>query len=202
MTPDGDTFYAENSEYNMKDVTSDTFEKVVKYLVGPNDPVFKTVVAPLGEIRDKFIDWLKACYEPRGRFVQFVMDKIDWDWPIFKEFIAPEGTEYPSWISSLVSDLNSDLANSVSVTRDTIDSVIKGEAQYINFIPTMIVDKEVDRVDTAESTKNVIGTVMIANNENALKKAMCIRAIHQTRWGYDKGVSTPISEKPKAVTNE
>lgn len=199
MTPDGDTFYAENSEYNMKDVTSDVFENVVKYLIGPNDKFFNPVVAPLGEIRDKFIEWLKAYYEPRQRFVQFVMDKVDWDWPIFKEFIAPEGVEYPSWISPLVSDLNSDLSNAVSVTRETIDSVIKGEGEYINFIPTLRVSTEVDRVDTAEATRNVIGTIMLANNENALKKAMCIRAIHQSRWGYDQGVEAPAEE---AISNE
>lgn len=195
MDPDGNRFYAESNDYNMKDVTPTVFENVIKYLVGPNDSNIETIVAPLGEIRDKFIAWLKDIYEPKERFVQFVMDKVEWDWPIFKEFIAPEGTEYPTWISPVVDDLNGDLANAITVSTGNIDATIKGEDAYKNFVSYMLADKNIDRNETAESIGNISGFIMIANNENALKKAMVTRSIHQSLWGYDKKI---IEE----VTNE
>lgn len=186
MDSDGDRFYGEITNYNMKNVTPYVFEHVIKNLLGDKkDAFFKTEVGTYDEIREKFITWVYEHYQPKDRFVQFVMDKVSWDWPILKEFISGNPDEYPDWMSHLVVDLNNDLANVVTVSKSTIDATIKGEDTFKNFVPNMIVEKEVDRIETTESIGNNSGIIMMADNDNALKKAMCIRAIHQSIWGYD-----------------
>ena len=66
----------------------------------------------------------------------------------------------------------------------------------------MLANNSVDRNDTAESIGNIIGIVMVANNSNALKKAMIIRSIHQSLWGYDKVIVKETPEVKEEVTNE
>jgi hypothetical protein len=183
IAPDGDTFYAESTDYEMKYVDTDVFINVVKNLVG-NDNVFKTIVKPTVEIRKAFTDWVYSKFAPNNKMVQIVMDKVEWDWPILKEFISSEFNGFPKWISPIVIDLNSDLANTVTIEKDKLEASIKGEGDLANFIPALEIYKSIDRVETATSIGNIDQKIMLAHNSNALKKAMCIRAIHQNLWGF------------------
>ena len=189
IDPDGDTFYAELYDYSKKGVDPDVVQNTIMHLIGDDDH-FKTITGNHIDVREKFLTWLYDHYQPKDRVIQIVMDKVCWDWPILKEFLLGGGTEFPSWISSYVVDLNTELAKVIVVDKRDIDNVIRGVGNYKNFVPTIIVSKEVERVETAESIGNLDGNIMLAHNSNALKKAMCIRSIHQSIWGFDAGGQT------------
>ena len=83
-------------------------------------------------------------------------------------------------------DLNSDLANTVTIEKDKLNASINGEGDLANFIPALEIYKSIDRFETATSLGNINQMIMLADDSNALKKAMCIRSIHQNLWGFGK----------------
>ena len=185
ITPDGDTFYAEISDYNMKTVTPDVFMKVIRNLIGA-DKLFDTIIKPSKEVREDFVTWIHDKFQPNNKMVQIVMDKVEWNWPVLKEFICADADEFPKWISPIVIDLNSDLANTVTIEKDKLNASINGEGDLANFIPALEIYKSIDRFETATSLGGINQMIMLADNSNALKKAMCIRSIHQNLWGFGK----------------
>lgn len=136
------------------------------------------------EVRSNFIDFIDKYYKPNNKFVQFVMDKVLWNWPIFMEFLCPKISELPSYISPLVVDLNSELANAVIINKELNDKASGGEGEYKNFVPVMIANKEIDRVSTADMLVPLPENFKNISNDNVMKQAHCIKVIHQSLYGF------------------
>lgn len=172
---------ANGSFFNAIIIDDDTNPEDVKANLKSPDP-FETRVGTSDEIGDELAQWLDDNFRSEHKCVQFVMDKVVWDWPIFLEFLTPSGV-IPLWVSPVIDDLNSDLANAITLTKSAADKAVNGEGEYNNFVPHMIACKEVDRFEAANNIGQLPKFVLEADPDNTFRKAFCIKKIHQALFG-------------------
>lgn len=183
---DGDTFYGEFNDFSVNKLSDIPKSSIVPTLLG-KDNKYVNVSGTYDEVKVGVFNWLYNKFTNWNRTVQFVMDRVSWDWPIFKEMLAgPDTEEMPKWVSPVVIDINTELGDNITIPKDKALSAANGEGEYKNFIPSAIVNRDLKRVETARSLKTVPEEILDLPGINALTVASSIRAIHQNMWGITK----------------
>lgn len=185
VTQSGENAYIEITDYNDKFVTDEVRSDVVANLLNNNNADIKVASYTMADARDHIFSFIYQNYIAKDKFVQVVMDKVSWDWPVFKELLQDTNLKLPQFISPVVIDINTQLADNITVPIDKIKSVSDGEGRYKNFVPSIAIYNDLNIINTANELNGIPEPLKLLHDSNALKKAYAIRSIHRSIWNID-----------------
>lgn len=188
---DGNYFYAEFNDYNMKEISPEVFKNVLQGFINAkmyeesDIGTIQLMVGDTSQIKYNLIKWLDDNYTNKKQLIQFVTDKNTFAYPILLYLLVKdeETTILPESIVPACFDLNQDLASAlVNVT---------GVVNQKNYLPTYIasgVDR-LEMVNQLETFKLIRSKNKIfEDTNNALTKAFITKSLHQNIWQIEKSV--------------
>lgn len=185
VTSDGDTFYAEFTDYNKEYVDEWIEENVIKNLLNPKTVLEGSHWAMSGttaEIREQLLNWL-APFKEAERPVQFVSDVSHYDFVLLIDLILGDSKltaiDLPSYISACCVDLNQDIGTAIQ--RIKPDNVSEEEFNK-NFVPSIAAFN----ISRGELVSKIPEFQYEGNEHNSLYDALVIKAIHQNLWNIEK----------------
>lgn len=181
VSSDGDTFYAEFTDYNSEYVDKWIQHNVIDKLIHPEtvlDGSHWTMEGKTADIRENLWEWL-ARFKKEGKLIQFVSDVSHYDFVLLVDLLLGDRTltaiDLPREISPCCLDINQDIATSIQ--RIKPDDITDEEFNK-NFVPVYAAF-DMSREELVSGIKSFNCDV---NKHNALYDAMVIRAIHQHLW--------------------
>lgn len=178
----GRSFYAEFTDYNMRQVDSWVLENVLKNLTEPVDNFdgdHWTMCGKRIDVRRQIYFWLDK-YVREGRTVQFVGDVSYLGYVLLFDLLRePDKSFYelPSWISPATVDINQDIAGKLT----SIEKFVSSMTDNKNYIPVRQAF-DISRIDLCKALNPDADMTGIHYN-NALHQTYLIKTIHQFLWG-------------------
>ena len=183
---DGNTFYAEFTDYDIQQCDGWIFENVIKNLQKPETVLEGknwTMQGTKNEIRTQLMFWLDSLFVKNNKPVQFVSDVCHYDFVFLIDLILGDDNStairLPQWISPCCVDINQDIATSL---YRTIPEGSTEEEFNKNYIPAA----SAFTISRGECVKGIKSFNYEGNEHNSLYDALVIRAIHQNLWNIEE----------------
>ena len=180
---DGNSFYAEFTDYDETQVDEWITENVLKNLTHPETSLIGehwTITGTREEISKNMFIWLSQIIST-GKRIQFVGDVSHLSFSLLLDLILNDRTktfmDLPACISPALLDINQDLA--AMLYRDKPADKTWEEFDE-NYIPVATAF-DINRI---EATADILD--MTGDYHYALYQAYIIRAIHQKTWALEK----------------
>ena len=184
VSSDGDTFYAEFTDYNFMYVDKWIQHMVIDKLKHPETVLegsHWTVEGDTATVREHLWEWLSR-YKKDGKLIQFVGDVCHYDFVLLVDLLLGDknltAIDLPKEVSPCCLDINQDIATSIQ--RMKPDDVTDEEFNN-NFVPVYAAFG-MSREELVSGIKSFDGDI---DKHNALYDAMVIRSIHQNLWNIE-----------------
>lgn len=185
VNSEGDSFYAEFTDYNIDQVTPWINDNVIANLTHPDivcEGKHWTIQGTTEVIREQLWNWL-APFKKEGRLIQFVSDVSHYDFVFLIDLLLGDpkltAIDLPDGISACCVDINQDIATSIQRTKP--DDITEEEFNK-NFVPGYVAFN----MSREELISGIPSFNYEGNKHNSLYDAMVIRAIHQHLWNINK----------------
>lgn len=192
VSPDGNTFYAEFTDYDESQVNDWIRDNVISHLEIKHEgnnllSVGDLVIADLRVkgnteyVRKMLINWLEWLKEdqPDDFKFQFVSDVCHYDFVLLIDLLSGGGTAFdiPSFISPTCVDINQDI-------RSLVSYGIKNQPYFWKVKDTSIyTETEAFDLNREEIVEHVLNKAYNTKKHNSLHDAKIIMDIHKYIWG-------------------
>ena len=181
VNSEGDTFYAEFTDYKIEQVDHWIANNVIANLTHPNtilEGKHWTMQGTTEVIREHLWLWL-APYKEQGKLIQFVSDVSHYDFVLLIDLLLGDpklsAIDLPDGISACCLDVNQDIATSIQRSRP---EEVSEEEFNKNFVPVYAAFN----FSREELVAGIPSFSFEGDKHNSLYDAMVIRAIHQHLW--------------------
>ena len=175
----GDSFYAEFTDYNKENLSDWIKENVIQNLLHPQTVLegsHWTMEGPTIEIREQLWKWLEP-FKKEGKLIQFVSDVSHYDFVLLVELLLGDSNltalDLPDGISPCCVDLNQDIATSIQ-----IPNTMNTDEFNKNYVPSYVAFN----LNREELLKTIPEFNQLGVKHNSLYDAQVIKAIHQHLW--------------------